>query len=539
MKHKSRFWSLGLVSALLLVLASVAQAAGLPIGAAGNQGSRQAGSPGFFTDQPAMLTPLAQGSSVVPIISVGDELPDGYKFHSIPDGLGLSLNGQGTVDVFVSHETSLVPFPAVSAGGGGLSDFDNAQVSKLRLHQRSAGVMQGWTAIASDANYQRFCSAFMAGEDHGFQHPVFFANEEATDFVSPPPLLAWPPDPSNQRQAGLVVALDSKTGKTYEIPGLGRMNHENTIVVPGGWDKLAVVTGDDTFSAPSAQVYMYLAGSPDDLLADNGALYAFVSDNPAVNDYGDLLPGASVSGHFIPVPREIALGDQTPLENWSNDNNVFQFIRVEDLAYDKNSPRLVYIADTGEPRAIPDAVTGRLRRGPSGTLGPYPNGRVFKMVLNADDPLVVDSLSVLINADAGGYNNPAVLHNPDNLDTSANSLMIQEDPGSHNSFSPGSGGPAARIWRYDLATGGLTVVAEVDQGADPAARLGAWESSGILDASAAFGPGTWLVTVQAHTLFVRSEVRTITDTTRTPPVTGPVLFKDEGGQLLLLTVPGS
>jgi hypothetical protein len=283
---------------------------------------------------------------------------------------------------------------------------------------------------------------------------------------------------------------------------------------------------------------MYLATSPDDLLADNGDLYAFVSDDPAINDYGDLLPGASVSGHFIPVPREIALGEQTPLENWSNANNVFQFIRVEDLAYDKNSPRMVYIADTGEPRAIPDAATGRLRRGPSGTNGPYPNGRVFKMVFNADNPLLVDSLSMLIDADAGGYNNPNVLHNPDNLDTSANSLMIQEDPGGHNSFSPGAG-PAARIWRYDLDTGALTVVAEVDQSADPAARLGAWESSGIVDASEAFGPGAWLVTIQAHSIFVKSEVRTITDTTRTPPVTGPVTFKDEAGQLLLLSIPGS
>jgi hypothetical protein len=485
-----------------------------------------------------MLTPLAPESTVLPIISVGDTLPNGYRFASIPDGIGLVMRGQGVAEVFVSHETSLVPFPAVSATGGGLSDFENAQVSDLKINTLTGGVMQGRFSIDSSANYQRFCSSFVAGKEHGFQHPVFFANEEATDFVSPPPLLAWPPDPTNQRQAGLVVALDTKTGEAVEIPGLGRMNHENTIVVPGGWDQLAVLTGDDTFSAPSAQVYMYLADSSDDLLADNGALFAFVSDDAAINDYGDMSSGMSVSGHFITVPRDIALGPQTPLENWSNDNNVFQFIRVEDLTYDKNTPNVVYIADTGEPRALPDAATGRLRRGPSGTSGPYPNGRIFKMVFNADDPQVVDSLSILINADDGGYGNTASLHNPDNLDTSTNSLMITEDPGSHNNYNPGAG-PAARIWRYNFATGELTVVAEVDQSADPAARMGTWESSGVVDASAAFGPGTWLVTVQAHSIFIRSEVRTITDTTRTPPVTGPVTFKDEGGQLILLTIPGS
>jgi hypothetical protein len=319
---------------------------------------------------------------------------------------------------------------------------------------------------------------------------------------------------------------------------MGRFNHENTIIVPGGWRSIVALSGDDTFSAPSSQLYMYTAASSKALLADLGSLHAFVSDNPAVNDYGDMTMGMSISGNFIDVPREIAVGEQTPLENWSNANNVFQFIRVEDLAYDVHNPRIVYFADTGEPRAIPDAATGRLKRGPSGTQGPYPNGRVFKLVLNEHDPLRVDSLSILIDADAGGYNNPGALHQPDNVATSANSLMIQEDAGSHNNYAPGAG-PNARVWRYDLRTGALEVVAEVDQSLDPSARAGVWESSGIIDASAYYGPGAWLLDVQAHSLYIETETRIVTDTTRNPPATGPILFKREGGQLLLLKVPGS
>jgi hypothetical protein len=231
------------------------------------------------------------------------------------------------------------------------------------------------------------------------------------------------------------------------------------------------------------------------------------------------------------------VGDQTPLENWSNANNVFQFIRIEDLDYDRHNPRIVYFADTGEPRAIPDPATGRLRRGPSGTQGPYPNGRIFKMVFNANDPTVVDSLSILVNGDAGGYNNFNALHNPDNVGVSANSLMITEDPGSHNNYNVGTpGAPTARVWRYDFATGALSVAASVDQSADPAARLGSWEATGVIDVSTIFGPGTWLVNVQAHTLYVESETRTVT---LPSGASGPVLFKREGGQLLLLTVPGS
>ena len=497
--------------------------------------------PGFLTSQPAMLTPVAPGASVLPIITVGDTLQTGYRFESLPDGIALLANGQGTVDAFVNHETSLVPFPLAAniancTSSTCQSDFDNAQVSRLRLQQNSAGVLSAEMAITSASNYQRFCSSFMADGSVGFRRPTLFTNEEATDFVSPPPLQAWPATPSNQRQAGLVVALDARNGKKYEIPGMGRMNHENTVFLPGGWNKLVAVTGDDTFSAPASQLYMYVADSDNDVLADRGSLWAFVSDNPAINDYGDITSAMSVSGHFIAVPRAIALGDQTPLENWSNANNVFQFIRIEDLDYDKNNPRIVYFADTGEPRAIPDPATGRLKRGPSGTQGPYPNGRIYKIVLNANDPTVVDSLSILVNGDAGGYNNFNALHNPDNVSASANSLMITEDPGSHNNYNVGSGGPTARLWKYDLASGSLTVAAAVDQSADPVARLGSWESTGVIDASSIFGPGTWLINVQAHSLYVETETRTVT---LPSGASGPMLFKREGGQMLLLKVPGS
>ena len=73
-------------------------------------GAAPGGNPGFLTSQPSMLTP-AGGNSVLPIITVGDTLPNGYRYEAIPDGIGVTPNGKGTVDVFVAHETSLVPFP--------------------------------------------------------------------------------------------------------------------------------------------------------------------------------------------------------------------------------------------------------------------------------------------------------------------------------------------------------------------------------------------------------------------------------------------
>ncbi|MET0799588.1 MAG: hypothetical protein ABWZ53_00250 [Actinomycetota bacterium] len=131
---------------------------------------------------------------------------------------------------------------------------------------------------------------------------------------------------------------------------MGRLNPENAMVVPGGWDDIAVITGDDTFSAPSSQLYLYLAGSTNDLWEDRGRLWAFrvtrteagkVDPADAFNgaNDGDIASGDRWQGRFIKVPRAIALGNtakppQTALEDWSNEHNVFQFIRVEDTAYD-------------------------------------------------------------------------------------------------------------------------------------------------------------------------------------------------------------
>ena len=528
--HRPRFVP-GRRSVQLLAFSVMAalSVAALPVAAANG---------GFKTTAPSMLDPVMAGVEVVPLLTVGDPVgDDGYVFDSIPDGISIDLRGKGRVDAYVNHETSLVPFP------GNLSDFNNSQVSRIALNQNSMGVLNAQYVITSDSNYQRFCSNFLATETEGFDREILFTNEEATDVVNRIGT-AWPATPANgsdAEQAGVVVALDIKSGEHRTIYGMGRHNHENSVAIPG-FDDLVVLSGDDTFSAPSSQLYSYIAPDTDAVWNDQGSLFAFKSDVAAINDYGDLVLGASVSGRFIPVPRHIATGLLTPttaqavLENWSNSENVFQFIRVEDIAYDRNDPNIVYFADTGEPRAIADATTGRLIRGGSSTTGPYPNGRIFKMVLDEEDPTVVESLSIVIDADAGGYGNRAVLHQPDNIETTPNGILIQEDPGSHNQVSDGPTGSTARIWHYDFSDGSLDVVAKVNQSQDEgpndvdtsgAARAGAWESSGIVDASAAFGPDWYLVDVQAGSLILESVP------------SGSVVLEREGGQLLAIKIPGA
>ena len=485
--------------------------------------------PGYLTPQAPFLTLDATapaGTTLLAIINSGDSL-DGFTFSGIPDGIGLMPgSSHGTVDVFVNHEESRVPFL-------GLADFDDSSVSRLTLDATGA-VQAGSVAIPSSAGFIRFCSATMVGPAQGFSDYTFLTNEESNDILDVPAGAPYGPDPAlgAQRQAGYSVALDPVSGEYGQIAGLGRMNHENTVVVPGGWNDIAVLTGDDTFTAPSSQLYLFQSKSENTLRRGQGHLWAFRvtrTDDGRVNktdpfnganDYGDIQSGDDWQGRFIKVPPDIAKGltadaPQTALENWSNANNVFQFIRVEDIAYDVNNPRVVYFfADTSTSRIVPDPATGRLTRGPSGTTGLYDNGRVFRMELSASDPKVVDSFSILLNGDTGGPALPGAgaIHQPDNVATSPNSLMVQEDTAA----------VAPRVWRYNYATQTWSVLATVNDIA--------WESSGIVDASEFFGPGSWLLDVQAHNVFVGP-----VDTTTTPGVT----YKREGGQLLLLHVPGS
>lgn len=468
------------------------------VGAAQNEG--------FLTSKGPYITldsGVPSGAWVKPIMSVGEEL-DGYLFEGIPDGIGIRPGTEPhTVDVYLNHEQSTVPFRSEA-------DLQDSSVSKLTLTTkdgaREGSVLDASVAIGPDEGFLRFCSASMATPAEGLDTHVFFTGEETNDTV-------------DGVQRGFAVALDTESGDFTAVPGMGRLNHENTVVVPGGWGELAMLTTDDTFTAPSSQLYMYLADDQDAIFEDEGALYAFrvthANGAPvdpkdafnAANDYLDLSVGEEFRGEFIPVPREVAEGDQTALETWSNENNVFQAIRLEDLAYDKNDPRVVYIADTGTGRVVPDDATGRMKRGPSGTAGQADNGRIFRLVMNENDPTAVDSLTVYADGDAAGTSAFVPFRAPDNVDTSGKSLMVQEDVSN------------AKIWQHRFNQGSWRIVASVN---DPSG-----ESSGIVDASQWFGGGTWLLDVQAHGTFV--------DETE---VNG-TLLKREDGQLLLMKIPAS
>ena len=174
------------------------------------------------------------------------------------------------------------------------------------------------------------------------------------------------------------------------------------------------------------------------------------------------------------------------------------------------------------------------------------------MVLNSKDPLKVDSLSILYDGDTVGLGQVNVIHQPDNLESTENYLYVTEDPSTANQgVAPG------RIWRIALtgaSTGTAEIAAVVDQtyDGDPAidadgfgdAANGFWESSGIIDVSDVFGEDTFLVTIQAHSLWVSNQAgpdnwtRSAGTWTVGPDGFPDWMLKREGGQLLLVRIPG-
>jgi hypothetical protein len=521
--------------------------------------------PGTLTGRTSMLDVIVPGGWEQPIITVGDAAIGGYSFEALPDGISVWDKHGQTVEVFVNHETSRVPFPLQATGAawnpttntttsgaapGSQNDYVNSLLSHLVVNRKTGGVISGSVTVPSSANFQRFCSQTLAnGMAFGFESPLLFLNEEGSDFVSRSGN-AYPALPQSEppnSQIGYVVAYNPDTGAYQTVPGMGRVNHENALAIRG-YHKPVLITTDDTFvsSPPESQVYMYVANDAASVWNDTGDLYVFRATNTTANDYYDFTPAGttmSVSGEFAPITKATAVGPQAGLEAASDAANAFQFVRTEDLAYDKTDPNIVYIADTG--RASNTTTNGHAST----------NGRIWKMVLNKKDPLKVDSLSILYDGDAVGLGQVNVIHQPDNMETTNDYLYVTEDPSSANQgVSPG------RIWRIALhgpGAGTAEIVANVLQtyDGDPSmdvdgfsnAAQGYWESSGIIDVSTIFGPGTFLVTIQAHSLWVaktpEADNWTRTGGTHNSWTPGPDGFPDwmnkrEGGQLILVKIPG-
>jgi hypothetical protein len=259
-----------------------------------------------------------------------------------------------------------------------------------------------------------------------------------------------------------------------------------------------LVSTEDNFrvSVPS-YLFAYIADSFADAVSGDpahGSLYVWRALSPT--DTGSTIAkGDTIPGEFVPITQAENANDVT-LKAAATARGAFRFARLEDatVAYEKSGR--VYFADTGK---FGEATL---------------DGRIYRLDIDPSDPTQA-SLTVVLDSTVDD------MKNPDNLGTSPQSLMIQEDREAVNRAQYG------RILMYDLNDGSLTPVARVNT--PPPLPPGQWESSGIIWAGNLLGGGWWLADVQAHNTFA--------------PQPGPTLVPNssvgEDGQLDALFVPGS
>ena len=457
------------------------------------------------------------------LLSVGDRVPETtnpaleYQMVGIPDGLGAHANPDGTTTVYMNHELT---GPTQSEPNVGRPLNRGAFVSKVELDDDgdvlSAERAYDWvfnenTFVGPAAEvgnatraFSRFCSGSIAGPPDGFDRWIYFTNEEEGT-----------PAATFDGKGGLAAAIVDNN--LYTLPKLGRFAWENTLVQPNQGGRTVIMGMEDgpfdlTPANENSQLYMYV-GKKDHRAGasvlrrnglDNGELYVLVPGDPANESEASFQTGTIAIGwKLIPNAGELT---EPELEAASDAAGAFRFARPEDGAFNKRNKNQYFFVTTG------------------GAAGANSLGRLYSLDLHPGNVTQDGTLKVVYNADnviaAGGD----IAISPDNVDVSADYLMINEDGTAESRVVMGAKGRDGSIWRFDIDSGGVDAssalrIVELDPpGRDGVAvGTGIWETSGIIDASSLFGGDTWLFDVQAHA-----------------PTAAPRPNTVEDGQLLLL-----
>jgi hypothetical protein len=449
------------------------------------------------------------------LLSSGDLVPhasgDGmYRMVGIPDGLGVVPNGDGTYTLFSNHELTSPTLSSPNVGGADnrgalvsewVIDEDGHVLSGERAYDQVFQDNQPLGPAAEVGNstraFSRFCSASLAGEGEGFDRTLFFTNEEDVG------------EGTFDGRGGQSVVISD--GNAYALSRLGHFSKENDLAQPRQDELTVIMTLEDGPASPDSQLYMYVghkAGAGNVLTTNglnNGDLFVFVPDDPEIQTENDFTSG-SIDGSWIEVKRAKNLDDEQ-LETASDALGGLGFVRIEDGAFSKVNEDHFYFVTTGDASSVENDL-----------------GRLYHLELDPGDPTGPARLSVVYDADAVIAAGGDTAISPDNIDTSANYLMIQEDGTGASRPVMAAKGRDGQIWRFSF-TGGVNVdptsatpVVTLDPpGRDGVAvGPGVWETSGIVSAPF-LGEDVWIFDVQAH-----------------PPTAAPSAGTVEDGQLLLL-----
>ncbi len=475
---------------------------------------------------------------VKPIFSVGETIQrttdasQQFQLVGIPDGMGAHQLPGGRVALFMNHEFVANAQSKPIVGG---PTYVGAIVSRIVL-SKEANVLSGDIAydvvvdreldqtfpVATVENgrkgFGRFCSGSLAWKEAGFDRPFYFCGEESD---TQPPFGS--PAAVYDGKGGLGVVIFDR--QLHTMPWIGRFAWENTLVRPDAGKYTVLMGMEDGPNTTDNQLYMWVgvkdkkASEPlakNGMARQSGKLYVLIPDDPTQISEAVVTSG-SFNAHWVAIDNAEALTD-VELEAASDALGAFGFVRIEDGAFDKKDANTFYFVTTG-----------------SGAVNVL--GRLYKVELNKHNPAGPCKLTVIYNADtivaAGGD----IAISPDNIDTSRDYIMINEDGTSQSRTVMASKGRDGQIWRLDIKNNfAATPVVELNprgtvQGATPVTvpglpgnypatpvvGPGVWETTGIIDASEFYGKDTWLFNTQAH-----------------GPSLAPAPFTVEDGQLLIM-----
>ena len=413
-----------------------------------------AASGGFQTTVQPYAVGIAEGYETEPLLSVGDTVPEAsdpsksYQMVGIPDGLGAhKAHGRGTT-LYMNHELTQANISRTTIGE---PRNRGAIVSKVTLsrHGEVLAAERAYDDVylentyvgpaATEANstpgFGRFCSGSIAGPPDGFDRWIYFANEEAGAPATFSPL------------GGLSVAIFDN--EAHGLPKLGHFPWENSLVQPNKHGNQTVIMGMEDGPADlgaasiNSQVYMYVGTkvrSSASVLRrnglDNGTLYVLAPVNAAQSSE-DVFRTGTIQVRWVEIPGAENLSE-AQLEAASDARGAFRFARPEDGAFNKENPDHYVFVTTGGAPTLPGST-------PANNLG-----RVYSLNLNSGNVLGNASLKVEVNADnviaAGG--DTAI--SPDNIDTSDDYLMINEDGTAQSRVVMAAKNRDGSIWRFRM-----------------------------------------------------------------------------------------
>ncbi|XHR85513.1 MAG: esterase-like activity of phytase family protein [Gloeotrichia echinulata GP01] len=465
------------------------------------------------TTDPVYVKPL-DGSNyrLNALLTVGDEVPllegkfgsfvanatEKYAFTGIPDGLGIYETATGYY-VFVNHELGNTTKTDVSTTIPG--QITGARVSLYQFDKNwnviggknliekavdSQGTELGKITVTPDGvtqtgiNFGRFCSAYLA--EYGFVGgPVFFAPEEF-----------------GGASRGWAVTAD---GTAQALDGLGRYSKENVVAASqyrgDNSDKTVLLSTEDN---ADGELYMFVgkqtAADPNGF--KDGDLYVLKVTNFSNET---LTQNQKQAATWTKVDKSVIFNTDgtpeatgTPLSNWVNaSDRSTNFRRIEDLAEDPNSPGTFYFVTTGTA----DKVGGGTATTAAEAENPY--GKLYRFSFNPNDPTAgISNFELLLS---GG---PTTGVSFDNVVVDKNGkVLLMEDETAFGGSVMKDQSRNGRVWQYDIATGQVKALFEIDQKAQGAAfdnGNGGWETSGIVEAASnpQVGRSSYLFDVQAH-----------------------------------------